>query len=308
MAWRSAPTAPRLATASADGTARLWDVRTGQPLLTLQGHTQGVYGVAFSPDGTRLATASRDKTARLWDARPIKAVPDGTELAYRLWAMRPESDWHDEQFHRQQTTDRFAAAFHLDRLLAYEPVHRTELLRQRTAFLEATLKQDRQNAAARLLLRRTAWHDPALGPKDTAGLMPSADETGLLQRRTRAGLLLRQGKAAEAVAVLEAALKDRGDDQPPVEELLLAWAYLDTKQADRAKALWTKATAWLDRGQEAVRAANVVGRCPAACCRAWRCYSRRRPIRVTTPSTGRRGTNSTCCAANWPRDFEAKKP
>jgi len=85
---------------------------------------------------------------------------------------------------------------------------------------------------------------------------------GLLSQQTRGGLLLRQGKAAEAVAVLEAALKDRGDDRPPVEELLLAWAYLGTKQADKAKALWTKATAWLDRGQEAVRAANVVGVLP----------------------------------------------
>ena len=62
--------------------------------------------------------------------------------------------------------------------------------------------------------------------------------------------------------MLEAALKERGDDKPPVEELLLAWAYHDTKQADKAKELWTKATAWLDRGQEAVRAANVAGTLP----------------------------------------------
>ena len=128
--------------------------------------------------------------------------------------------------------------------------------------LEATLKQDAKNAAARLLLARTAWHSPTLGPKDAAALLPSADEKGLLARRTRGGLLLRQQKAAEAVAVLEAALKERGDDKPPVEELLLAWAYLDTKQADKAKELWTKATAWLDRGQEAVRAANVAATLP----------------------------------------------
>ncbi len=69
--------------------------------------------------------------------------------------------------------------------------------------------------------------------------------------------------AKAAVAVLVAALRDRGDDKPPVEELLLAWAYHETKQADKAKALWTKATAWLDRQQEAVRAANVVGALPA---------------------------------------------
>jgi hypothetical protein len=87
------------------------------------------------------------------------------------------------------------------------------------------LLQDAKNAGARLLLARTAWHSPTLGPKDTAALLPSADEKGLLARRTRAGLLLRQQKAAKAVEVLEAALKERGADQPPVEELLLAWAY-----------------------------------------------------------------------------------
>ncbi len=56
----------RLATASFDGTAKVWNVTTGQELLTLTGHQGGVTGVVFSPDGTRLVTTSQDGTARVY--------------------------------------------------------------------------------------------------------------------------------------------------------------------------------------------------------------------------------------------------
>jgi hypothetical protein len=165
-------------------------------------------------------------------------------------------DWDQEQFQQNLDKDRFAAAFHLDRMLAYLPSRRTDLLRQRTAFLEATLRQNQDDASARLLLARTAWHSPPLGPKDATDFLPAADDKQPFAQRTRGGLLLRQKKAAEAVPALEAALKNRGDDPPPVEVLLLAWAYLDTDQADKAKA-------WLDGQQEAVRAADLAGTLPA---------------------------------------------
>ena len=55
-----------LVTASADGTARLWDVARRQPIATLNGHIGSVNDVAFGPDGV-LATVGKDGTARLWD-------------------------------------------------------------------------------------------------------------------------------------------------------------------------------------------------------------------------------------------------
>ena len=60
------PDGKYIATASADKTARLWDV-TGKLIQEFKGHQNVVTSVNFSPDGKYIATASTDKTARLWD-------------------------------------------------------------------------------------------------------------------------------------------------------------------------------------------------------------------------------------------------
>jgi WD40 repeat protein len=65
---RFSPDARRVVTASADGTAQLWNVNTGGPLTAPLRHSAAVWSAQFSPDGLRVATASEDKTARVWDA------------------------------------------------------------------------------------------------------------------------------------------------------------------------------------------------------------------------------------------------
>jgi hypothetical protein len=58
-----------LASASEDGTVKLWDARTGQEFRTLRGHTGWVWSVAFAADSQVLASGSFDCTVKLWDAR-----------------------------------------------------------------------------------------------------------------------------------------------------------------------------------------------------------------------------------------------
>jgi WD40 repeat protein/serine/threonine protein kinase len=61
------PDGKTLATASEDGTAKLWDLATAQLRHTLRGHADEVNCVAFAPDGQELVTASDDRTVRFWD-------------------------------------------------------------------------------------------------------------------------------------------------------------------------------------------------------------------------------------------------
>ncbi|UQA58553.1 WD40 repeat domain-containing protein [Polyangium aurulentum] len=65
IAW--SPDGQRLATASADRTARIWPLDGGNPVV-LRGHAQAVSGVAWSPDGQRLVTGAMDSTVQIFRA------------------------------------------------------------------------------------------------------------------------------------------------------------------------------------------------------------------------------------------------
>src|SRR5439155_1297085 len=61
------PDGVSLASASFDGTVKVWDVAAGTVTRTLRGHRDKVLALAYSPDGRRLASAGLDGAVNLWD-------------------------------------------------------------------------------------------------------------------------------------------------------------------------------------------------------------------------------------------------
>ncbi len=56
-----------LASGGYDKKIKLWNVKKGEEIKRLTGHTSYIYSVCFSPDGIILASAGFDKIIKLWN-------------------------------------------------------------------------------------------------------------------------------------------------------------------------------------------------------------------------------------------------
>ena len=79
------PDGRRVATASKDGSVRLWNPHTGSQLAVLRGHVRPVNTLLFDRSGDRVLSAGEDDTARVWDARTGRPL-----LALRVGSMNIE--------------------------------------------------------------------------------------------------------------------------------------------------------------------------------------------------------------------------
>jgi WD40 repeat protein len=107
----------RLASASLDRSARIWNLKNNEAETVLRGHTDGIVSIAFSPDGKRIATAANDRTIRVWPIEGIRSVfaikdaspyrvtwsPDGRGLASvnidgtaTIWDINGKKLWTHE--------------------------------------------------------------------------------------------------------------------------------------------------------------------------------------------------------------------
>lgn len=64
----------KLASASLDGTVRVWDAATGEELAMSKGHSDFVNDVAFAPDGQSVLSASKDRSIKRFDAGTGKGL------------------------------------------------------------------------------------------------------------------------------------------------------------------------------------------------------------------------------------------
>ena len=91
------PDGLKMASASEDGSARLWDFSVPAPGggSALRGHIGAAHVVAFSPDGTRLATGGDDGKVYLWRLDAPEPATTGVALAGHESSVRVVT-WHPD--------------------------------------------------------------------------------------------------------------------------------------------------------------------------------------------------------------------
>jgi WD40 repeat protein len=83
----------RIATSATSSLVQVWDIATGKLALpTLSQHIEGVWCVAFSPDGRFLVSTGRDRSAILWNAESgdVQATLLGHQHEVRWASFSPD--------------------------------------------------------------------------------------------------------------------------------------------------------------------------------------------------------------------------
>jgi len=82
-----------LVSASADKTAAVWDVKSGERRCEFVGHKGEVWTAAFAPDGKTVASGGFDNTIKIWDVAAAKelATLTGHTGGVKALAYSPDS-------------------------------------------------------------------------------------------------------------------------------------------------------------------------------------------------------------------------
>lgn len=89
LSWAPQSKGAQLATASWDGTVKLWDAELGKCLTTLGKHASAVYSVAYSPYYSMVASGAHDRHVRVWSAKDgslVRSVKCGAGVFKVGWS------------------------------------------------------------------------------------------------------------------------------------------------------------------------------------------------------------------------------
>ena len=92
-----------LATCSEDDTCRLWDVSERKQLFCLNGHTEAIYSLKFSPDGSHLLTSGSDGKIIVWDLRRLEIGKTDSIAAALVQTIEIGGEAFAAQFHDERT-------------------------------------------------------------------------------------------------------------------------------------------------------------------------------------------------------------
>jgi len=90
--------------AVAAGGVEIWDIKSGESLMNLEGHSRAVTALSFSPDGRMLATGSEDQSVALWDLEEFRRQLLTLHLYWCLVSRKNDelllqATYHDSDVH-----------------------------------------------------------------------------------------------------------------------------------------------------------------------------------------------------------------
>jgi WD40 repeat protein/serine/threonine protein kinase/tetratricopeptide (TPR) repeat protein len=232
VSW--SPDGRRLVSGDINGLAEVWELSTGQKVVSAQLQTPPIYAVAWSPDGRRIASGGTDQTVRVWDPTSgeefLRLDVPGSKVAQCQWS--PDG-------RRLAVSGADGTIWIWDASAAYQYLNSQDYVREqmRAQRKEAQeLQEAGRQADALPLVERTL---EAL--RSTLG--PDHDETVSITHDL-AHVYQDIGRLAEAVAMFEESLaKQRSVPGPDATVTLecmtcLAAAYQEAGRFDRAEPLF----------------------------------------------------------------------